>query len=346
MNPIDAELGASTPLTLRSAEFRRMREGSWRRLDAMASLAEKSGIGALSADEAEELPLLYQAAASSLSVARNIALDRALLLYLENLTLRAYLIVYGPRLGVVRNVALFFARDFPRGVRSIRIHLLLAAATFAVGTIAGFLLVRSDVSYFSLLAPGWLAGGRGPESTAEELLEHEIFDPWTGFVSAFVVFANSLFRHNAIIGIFSFGLGFALGVPTLLLIVHNGLTMGAFIALHARVGLIVDFIGWISIHGVTEILALLLCAASGLVVAEKILFPGAISRVESLALHGRQVAGVVCGAVALFFIAGIIEGGFRQLVASTPGRYAFASVTGILWAFYFLRAGRHGDDAN
>jgi uncharacterized membrane protein SpoIIM required for sporulation len=329
-------------ITLRSAEFRRAREGSWRRLDEMVALAEKKGIGALSADEAEELPLLYQAAVSSLSVARNIALDRALLLYLENLTLRAYLVVYGPRAGVMRNLALFFTRGFPRGVRAIRRHLAIVFAVMAAGIAAGFLLVRSDVSYFSLLMPEMLVGDRGPDSTASDLLENEIFAPWGGFVSAFIVFANSLFRHNAIIGIFSFGLGFALGVPTLALIAYNGVIIGAFIALHARAGLTADFIGWLSIHGVTEILAILLCGASGLVVAEKILFPGPISRIESLALHGRRAASVVAGAVVLFFIAGIIEGGFRQLVANTPARCAFALATGILWALYFILAGAGG----
>jgi uncharacterized membrane protein SpoIIM required for sporulation len=211
------------------------------------------------------------------------------------------------------------------------------------GVIAGYVLVISDISLFSVLVPEAVAGGRGPDSSASELMSEELFAPWPGFVMAFIVFANSLFRHNAVVGILCFGLGFALGVPTLMLIAYNGAVLGAFTALHAERGLAVDFIGWLSIHGVTEILAVLLCGASGLLVAEKILFPGWLSRVESLAIHGRQAAGIVAGAVALFFIASFLEGGFRQLIGNTPGRCAFAAATGVLWLWYFTRAGRRGE---
>ena len=100
-------------LTLRSAEFRKGREEAWRRLDDILRRVESSGISALNADETQQLPLLYRAAVSSLSVARTIVLDRNLLLYLENLTLRAYLVVYGPRSGILQCMGGFFRRGFP-----------------------------------------------------------------------------------------------------------------------------------------------------------------------------------------------------------------------------------------
>jgi uncharacterized membrane protein SpoIIM required for sporulation len=118
------------------------------------------------------------------------------------------------------------------------------------------------------------------------------------------------------------------------------LILGAFVALHHNRGLAVDFLGWVAIHGVTEISAILLCGAAGLVVAETILFPGRYSRLESLALRGRAAAAVAIGAVLLFFVAAILEGGFRQLVQSTPLRFEIAAATAIAWLFYFLRRGR------
>ena len=331
-------------LSLRSSEFRRTREDTWLRLEDMINRVEKNGPRSLSASEAVELALLYRNTASSLSVARNIALDRSLLLYLENLTLRAYLVVYGPRTGAARCLSDFFTRGFPRAVRNARIHLAIAFAVLAVAFAAGYVLVRGDAGYFDVLIPEALAGGRGPESTALELMETELFAPWPGFVNAFVVFANSLFRHNAIVGIFCFGLGFAFGVPTIFLLAYNGAMLGAFTALHAEVGLASDFVAWVSIHGVTEILAILLCGAGGLVVAQNILFPGRLPRLDNLALYGREASGMVSGAAALFFVAGLIEGGFRQLIASTQWRYAFAAATLIFWVCYFTLAGRKSND--
>ncbi len=331
-------------LVLRSAEFRRGREHVWRALDEMIDRVEKRGVETLSAEEVRRLPLLYRATMSSLSVARHIALDRNLLLYLENLALRAYLVVYGPRSGVLVCLKDFLRGGFPRAVRSMLPHLAVALAALLCGALAGYLLVRVDPDTFGLLVPGDLAGGRGPGSTREELLHEELFAPWPGFVHAFVVFADTLFRHNAMVGLLCFGLGFALGVPTLILLLCNGLMLGAFLALHVERGLGVEFMAWLSIHGVTEILAVLLCAAAGLVVAEKIVFPGRLSRLENLARHGRAAASAAAGAVLLFFAAGILEGGFRQLIASTPGRFGVALLTGAWWLFYFSRCGRGGDD--
>jgi hypothetical protein len=36
----------------------------------------------------------------------------------------------------------------------------------------------------------------------------------------------------------------------------------------------------------------------------------------------------------MFFVAAILEGGFRQLVASTPGRFAVAAATALGWIAY------------
>jgi hypothetical protein len=100
-------------IALKSSEFRRARESSWRKLEAIVEIAEKRGLRALALDDLQQMPLLYRSTLSSLSVARAIALDRHLLLYLENLALRAYLLVYGPRIGLVAGLDNFCGARFP-----------------------------------------------------------------------------------------------------------------------------------------------------------------------------------------------------------------------------------------
>lgn len=329
-----------TALRLRSSSFRRGREAGWRELEQLVDEAERRGIGALGVEELQRLPALYAAAMSSLSVARSIALDRNMLLYLENLSLRAFLLVYGPRESLGDEARRFLARGFPAAVRAAGWPILLAALALLAGTAAGYLLTRGDMAWFTALIPSELAGGRGPTSTRESLLETEIFAPSPGFTEAFVVFANSLFRHNALVGLLTFGLGVMAGVPTVMLLAYQGLILGAFLALHAERGLTVEFLGWVSIHGVTELGAIVLCGAGGLVIARSILFPGPAARLDTLATEGRIAARLAVGAVGMLFIAGLIEGGLRQLVASTGGRFAIAALTALLWLAYFLAAGR------
>ncbi len=88
--------------------------------------------------------------------------------------------------------------------------------------------------------------------------------------------ANFLFTHNTMLGILTFGLGFMAGVPTLLLLGYQGVILGAFVALHYDRGFAMDFLGWVSIHGVTELGAIILCGAAGLLIATRCSFPGGI----------------------------------------------------------------------
>src|ERR1700704_1742468 len=141
---LEARIAGRTELVLKSSEFRKGREGSWRELEGLVDRVERRGVRSLSLDELQRLPILYRAALSSLSVARTIALDRDLLLYLESLALRSFLAVYGPRASPLEGVRAFFGRELPAAVRSARWHILIAALCLLVGTVAGFMLTVQD----------------------------------------------------------------------------------------------------------------------------------------------------------------------------------------------------------
>ncbi len=335
---------AKRALVLKSSEFRRGREASWQTLELLLARAQQRGVRALAPAELEQLPLLYRQALSSLSVARAIALDRHLLLYLEDLALRAFLVVYGPRRDLAGGIRDFLLRGFPKAVQGAGWHVLITLLVLLAGCVAGYALTVADAQWFNTFVPSGLASGRGPASTRQELLDDEIFHPWPGMVDSFISMANFLFQHNTMIGILSFSLGIAAGVPTLLLTGYQGLMLGAFLAVHAKVGLAYDFIGWVSIHGITELGAIVLCGAGGLLIAEKILFPGRYSRVESLARVGGQASRIALGAVLLFFLAAILEGGFRQLVASTPLRLLIGGTVAAFWITYLAVPRAGGDD--
>ena len=224
---------AAPPIVLKSSEFRKGREEGWRELETLVLRFERRGVRGLSLDELQRLPILYRAALSSLSVARTIALDRNLLLYLENLALRAFLVVYGPRISPLEGLRDFFRHDLPAAVRAARWHALIAALALLVGVAAGFMLVLQDESWLTSIIPASLAGGGGPSSTRADLLNHELFQPWPGFMQTFGLFANVLFNHNTLVGIFSFGLGLAAGVPIPVPAAFTPLTGPAQVGVHA-----------------------------------------------------------------------------------------------------------------
>ena len=121
-------------------------------------------------------------------------------------------------------------------------------------------------------------------------------------------------------------------MPTLALIFTNGLMLGAFLALFASRGLLVEMGGWLSIHGPTEFLALILSAAAGLKIAGAVLFAGREPRLIRLARDGRDAAVVMMGAVLLFLLAGLLEGLGRQLVVGMAPRYLLAGACSPPWS--------------
>ena len=318
--------------TLKSARFRAEREASWRELERLLDTADRRGPRALGAADLARLPGLYRAAVSSLSVARAISLDRNVLDYLESLSARAYLAVYGTRRGLREAVADFVGRRFPAAVRAHRWHVVLTALVLAAGAATGFALTAADAERFYAFVSPAMAAGRGPTSSTEAL--RDALYAKRGVAEMLTTFAMFLFGHNARIGIFAFAVGFAGGVPSALLVFSNGLVLGAFAALYHGRGLSVDLWAWLLPHGVTELLAVVLCGAGGLALGQALVFPGRDERLRSLSTRGREAAVMAVGAVGLFFVAALVEGIFRQLVHSVPVRYGVAAAFAAVWALY------------
>ena len=134
----------------------------------------------------------------------------------------------------------------------------------AFGALVGFVLTMNSPDWYYSFVSDTMAGSRSP--TAEtETLRAALYDSDDTAIDSLNLFASFLFSHNAKIGLLSFALGFAFGVPTVLLLFVNGLTLGAFAALYASRGLSWDLWAWLMIHGTTELLALALCGGAGLV---------------------------------------------------------------------------------
>ena len=324
---------------LKSVEFRKERERVWLELEGLVEMAEKGGLRKLSADELARLPVLYRATVSSLSVAKSISLDNALLQYLEALTGRAYVCVYGTRNTVAESVLGFFTTHFPRAVRAYKGPILLAFIIMCLGVATAWVVVLGDLERFYTFVGPEYAQGRDPAASTESLRE-VLYDGGEQRSGALGTFAATLFSNNARVGILSFAFGFVAGIPSFFLMFLNGLILGAFSALYASRGLGMELWAWLLPHGVTELGAIILCGGAGLALGKSLVFPGEYSRVENLKRTGKEVVAIVMGAVVMLFIAGLIEGIFRQRVTDVGLRWTVATLTFTLWATYFTLAGR------
>jgi len=324
---------------MRSARFRAEREAVWRRLETLVAAAETRGVRTLSFDEAHDLATLYRQAANSLSVAREISLDRSLLDYLEALTARAYLAVYAPQESLGGLSGRFFFQSAPAAVRRSAGYILLGFMAMALGAVAGYLLFFENADWYDIFVPSGIGDTRGSDSTRQDLLD-VIYGSNNAALDELGAFASFLFSHNTQIAIFAFALGVFVCLPSFLLVFYNGLMIGAFFALHVDRGIGWDLFGWLSIHGVTELSAIAVAAGAGFRLGGAVLFPGRRTRRDALREEGRDAMKVALVAALMLFVAAILEGFGRQLVTDTGERIAIGWGVGALWLAWFTLAGR------
>ena len=317
---------------LKSQRFRQAREEDWRRLERLMDKAEKGSASKLTDAEILAVPVLYRSTLSALSVARETSLDQGLIDYLETLSARAYFFVYGSRATIQDRLVAFFRTDWPAAVRGLWRETLISATLMLLGALVGGWLVMHEPEWFYAFVPADLSGGRDPAASTETLRATlDGADDAQG-LSAFAAY---LFTHNAQVALLAFAVGFALCLPTGLLILYNGATLGAFFALFASRGLGFELGGWLLIHGVTELFAVILAGAAGLRIGWAVAFPGQRRRMDAAVEAGRTAAIAMGGVVVMLMFAGLLEGFGRQLIVDTGLRYAVAAATAVIWGLYF-----------
>ncbi|MGB3795237.1 MAG: stage II sporulation protein M [Alteraurantiacibacter sp.] len=318
--------------SLRSDRFRLEREVDWQRLESIVTALEKNRPRRISDEDLLDLPVLYRKTSSSLAVARETSLDAATLDYLEALVRRAWFQIYGPRIGLFGWLRRFLGGGWSASVRAIWLDICIALAVMVAGTLVGWLLVDADQRWYYSLVPGGMAGGRAPGADADALRQSlGTADSADGLG----VFAASLFSNNTGVCIMAFALGFAFGVPTLLLLVYNLSLLGAMYWVFADVGLGLDFAAWLSVHGTTELGAILLSGAAGLHVGRTMAFPGDRSILSAMQTAGVRAAQVMAGCTIMLIVAGLLEGYVRQIVGNTPARFAIGTAMLLFWVLYF-----------
>jgi uncharacterized membrane protein SpoIIM required for sporulation len=294
--------------TIRSARFRQEREAGWRRLETLIASAEKSGIRGLSYEETLDLSNLYRQAMNSLSAARAISMDKALLTYLDRLCARAYLVVYAPQESIVPAIARLFTHGIPQAARRSGLALFIGFLAMALGALVGYALFHRDPAWFYTFVPSGLADGRTPAASAE-YLRSTLYDTTGRSGEVLSVFASYLFSHNTQIAILIFALGIFAALPSFILTFYNGLLLGPFVAIFIDAGLGYDVFGWLSIHGVTE---------------------------------GRDAVKLMILAGLMLIVAGLVEGFLRQLIHPTEWRLAIGWGLGLFWLAWLTLAGRSG----
>nr|WP_303657425.1 stage II sporulation protein M [Asticcacaulis aquaticus] len=211
----------------------------------------------------------------------------------------------------------------------------LSFACFFLGAVGGWLMCAFDPSWYNALV-GHSAQGRDTSATAEDLRK-TLGGAEKEQLGTFSVY---LMSNNTRVTLMAFAVGVIGGVPTAFVLLYNGMMLGAMMWLFASKGLGFDFAAWLSIHGTTEMLAIIIGGGAGFHLARRLMFPGHLTRKAALSTAGRTAGTVMLGAMLMLIIAGVIEGVGRQTITDMGLRFAFGGVMLVWWLTYYGLFGR------
>ena len=305
----------------------------WDELERLVQRGRRS-LRSFSAEDLSRLDVLYRRTTIHLARASTRTTDRQLIEYLNGLTASAHSLIYlPPRRSVLAGTAQFLVEGFARCIaRNLRFHALALLLFVAGGLLAYYLAVTDTMAAYALSMPG---DPRQPGATREQLLEILRHGRDQGGGEKFF-FASFLFQNNLKVGLLSMASGVLAGVPTILLLIYNGMIIGAFVALHHQAGVTWEVWAWLLPHGITEIGAIVLCGGVGLMLGRSVLRPGQLSRADSLRLAGLEAAKTAAGIALMLTAAAVIESYLRQSHLSTAARFAFAGGSALFWTVYIV----------
>jgi uncharacterized membrane protein SpoIIM required for sporulation len=293
-----------------STRWLEKRKPHWSRLEQLLDHCTSKGFKSLTRSELQELSLLYRQIAADLAALREDRGSVHFSRYLNQLLARAHNTIYSAQRTNSAAIIDYFRNTYPRIFRQNLNYCLVAFIIFLGSTVVGMALTYHD--------PDFKVKILGPQMVAT-IDRHEM---WThSIVGIKPVASSTIMTNNLGVAFTTFAAGITGGLGTIYMMIFNGLLIGVIGTACWFSGMSLQLWSFVAPHGVLELPAIFIAGGAGLRLAYGLLFPGFLSRRESLARAGTESVKLLLGVVPILVIAGMIE--------------AFVSPTGLAVALKF-----------
>ncbi len=279
----------------------------------------------------DELSDLYIQITDDLAYARTNYPASNLVPYLNQLAVKAHRRIYRSKKESGSRIFRIFRQEIPAAAWRHRKQFRYAAIIFSVSIFLGFLSAWLNPQY-----PNQILGDAYIQMTQQNI---DKGDPMGVYrkTDASMMFIG-IFANNIRVSFYAFIAGILGSIPAGLILLFNGVMVGAFLSFFINKGLLVVALSTIFLHGAVELTAIVIAGGCGLLIGNSILFPGTYSRMLSLRMAGKDALLIMLGLSPFVLLAAFIEGYLTRhyLELGLAGRLLVILPSFFLVTWYFF----------
>jgi len=279
----------------------------------------------------DELASLYIHLVNDLSYAQTYYPKSKTILYLNNLAAKAFQKIYKTKREDSNRFVHFWKVEVPLIVYQYRRYVLYAFVLFLSFVAIGALSAAYDDTFVRLIL-----GDHYVNMTLENIEAGDpvaVYKSGSNWGSAFGITLNNLY-----VGIKSFIFGVFGGIGTGLVLLFNGIMVGAFQFFFYKEGVLWESVRGIWIHGSMEIFAIVIEGAAGLILGASILFPRTYSRLTSFKIGVKDGVKILISTFPFTIVAGLLEGYVTRYSNAMPNwlSVGIILITLSIISYYYL----------
>ncbi|WP_020393868.1 stage II sporulation protein M [Thiolinea disciformis] len=284
-----------------------------------------------------DFPEAYRRLCHHLALAQSRMYSPLLIERLNRLVVRGHNRLYSHKFNIFKQILDFFLYGFPQLVRQEYRVVLFSTALFFLS----FFLIFGAIQLYPELVYSVIDGEQVLEMEAmynpklTERLGRERQADTDVYMFGFYI------SHNTGIDFQTFAGGLLFGIGTLVVILFNGLNIGAVAGHLTHVGYTQTFWSFVAGHSAFELIAMFISGAAGFKLAEALIKPGQKSRLLALLDNSQIAIRLIYGAATMTIMAAFIEAFWSsQVIIPALVKYIVGILLWLLTISYFIWVGR------
>jgi uncharacterized membrane protein SpoIIM required for sporulation len=221
--------------------------------------------------------------------------------YLHGLTRTKFLYLYRNNKFNKNSFSRFWLKEIPSLIYTYYKDILLATAIFLVAVFIGAFSAANDYTFVRLVLGDYYVDVTLHNiEKGDPMAIYKSFGATDGFLS--ITF------NNIRVAFFAFVSGVFIAIGSCLVLINNGIVLGAFQYFFYQKGLLITSVLSVWIHGTIEITSIIIAGGAGIIMGKSLLMPGSFPRGYSFKKGATAGVKIVVSLVPFFIIAGFLEG--------------------------------------